>query len=112
MLISWAGKDLERDCTDDRRGTRRFGADAWKLVKRRLATLAEAPALEDMSGFPGNCHALVGDRAGQFAVSVGASRRLIFEPDHQPPPLLPDGGIDRRSITQIRILEVVDYHGD
>jgi len=112
MEMSWADKDLERDCFEDRRGLRRFGADAWKLLKRRLATLLAAPTLEDMSGLPGNCHALVGDRAGEFAVSVGAARRLIFVPDDDPLPTLPDGGLDRRSITKIRVTEVVDYHDD
>lgn len=37
--------------------------------------------------------------------------RLVFTPDHDPVPLLDDGGIDRASVTAIRIEEIVDYHG-
>jgi proteic killer suppression protein len=65
-----------------------------------------------MDGAPGNCHALRADRLGQFALSLWGSYRLVFEPNHNPIPRLPDGGIDRAVVTRIRILEVVDYHGD
>lgn len=102
---------MERDVSDDRRGSRRFGAERWATLRRRFASLAAAPTLADLEGVPGNCHALVGDRGGQFAMTVSASYRLIFVPDHNPVPATPDGGIDRRAITSIRILEVADYHG-
>jgi proteic killer suppression protein len=108
----WANRKLERDCSSDRAGTRRFGAERWALLKRRLESLAAAPTLEDMSGVPGNCHPLTGNRAGQFAISVTASYRLVFRPAHDPLPLLPDDGIDRRQVTRIRLEGTVDYHGD
>lgn len=64
-----------------------------------------------MDRVPGECHVLTGDRAGQYATSISANYRLIFIPDHDPLPMLPDGGTDRARVTAIRILEVVDYHG-
>jgi hypothetical protein len=73
--------------------------------------LLVAPTLADMEGVPGNCHQLSADRVGQFAVHLWGSYRLVFEPDHDPVPRLNDGGIDRARITQIKIKEVVDYHG-
>lgn len=61
---------------------------------------------------PPRCHALTGDRAGQFAVTTTQQYRLIFEPANVPIPVLEDGGIDLAEITAIRILEVdIDYHG-
>jgi toxin HigB-1 len=70
-----------------------------------------APTLQDMEGAPGNCHQLRADRAGEFAVYLWGSYRLVFEADHDPPPLREDGGIDRTRVTRISIKEVVDYHG-
>lgn len=71
-----------------------------------------APTLIDMEKVPGRCHQLQGNRAGQFAVSLWGAHRLVFLPDHDPVPRLPDGGIDRSRVTRIVIKEVVDYHGD
>jgi hypothetical protein len=68
--------------------------------------------LKDTSGVPGRCHALGADRQGQFAISLWGSYRLVFVPDQNPIPTLPDGGIDLGRITKISITEVVNYHGD
>jgi plasmid maintenance system killer protein len=102
---------LEKACSGDREGARRWGADNWPRLKRRLASLAGAPTLLDMDGVPGNCHQLVADRAGAFAVDLWGQYRLLFEPDHDQLPELPDSGIDRAKVTKIVIKEVVDYHG-
>jgi proteic killer suppression protein len=103
---------LEKRCASDKQGRRKFGADHWRILQRRLASLLAAPTLKDMDGVPGRCHALGADRHGQFAVSLWGSYRLVFVPDHNPIPTLPDGGIDIASVTKISITEVVDYHGD
>lgn len=109
--ISWSRQKLEKTCSDDRQGSKHWGADHWKLLTKRLVALLGAPTLADMEGVPGNCHQLRADRGGQFAVHLWGSYRLIFEPDHDPVPRLDDGGIDRTKVTQIKIKEVVDYHG-
>lgn len=101
---------MEIICSDDRRGTRKWGADNWSCMKRRLSTLMAAPTLFDMGTLPGNCHELTLDRKGQFAVSLWGPYRLIFEPNHNPLPVLPDGGINRTGVTKITIVEVVNYH--
>lgn len=110
--ISWASGKLEKKCSDDRQGTKHWGADNWKLFKRRIASIVGAPTLQDMEGVPGHCHQLHGDRAGEFAIYLWGQFRLTFEPDHDPVPTLDDGGIDRARVTKIVIKEVVDYHGD
>jgi len=102
---------LEKTCSDDRQGAKRWGAENLPRLKRRLASLMAAPTLQDMEGVPGNCHQLHADRAGEFAVDLWGSYRLVFEPDHDPLPELPDKGIDRARVTKIVIKEVVDYHG-
>lgn len=109
--ISWASRKLEKVCSDDRLGEKRWGTDNWRLLKRRLTGLLGAPTLADMHGVPGNCHQMIADRRGEFAISLWGSYRLIFEPDHDPVPTLGDGGIDQSRVVRIKIKEVVDYHG-
>jgi proteic killer suppression protein len=103
---------LQKACSNNKLGTKRWGAEKWPVLRRRLAALAAAPTLKDMDGVPGNCHPLRGDRQGEFAVHLWGAYRLIFEPAHNPLPKLPDGGLDRSLVTDINIKEVVDYHGD
>ena len=110
--ISWSSRKLEKACSDDRQGRKQWGADNWKLLRRRLAALLGAPTLSDMADSPGKCHPLHADRGGEFAISLWGSYRLIFEPANDPLPTLGDGGIDRARVTKIEIKEVVDYHGE
>lgn len=109
--VAWADRKLAKACATDASGIKRFGTDEWRILKRRLASLFAAPTLADMQNVPGGCHALSGDRKGQFAVSLTGPRRVVFEPDHDPLPLLEAGGLDLHRVTAIQILEVVDYHG-
>lgn len=109
--IYWSDRKLQKLCSSDKEGKRTFGADQWKVLKRRIVSLEVAPTLADMVGVPGNCHQLSSDRAGQFALDLRGSYRLIFVPNHDPVPQLADGGINRALVTKIVITEVVDYHG-
>lgn len=112
IKISWSDRKLEKVCSSDNAGRRRWGADHWKLLKRRIASLEAAPTLSDMEGVPGRLHGLHADRRGHFAVDLWGSVRLIFEPDHDPVPSLADGvGVDRTLVTDICIKEIADYHG-
>jgi proteic killer suppression protein len=110
--ISWSSRRLEKACSDDRHGQRQWGADNWKIFKRRLVALLGAPTLADMEDSPGRCHQLHADRAGDFGISLWGSYRLIFQPAHDPLPILKDGGVDTTLVTKIEIKEVVDYHGN
>jgi hypothetical protein len=65
-----------------------------------------------MDGVPGNCHALHAERRGRFAIALWGPYRLVFAPDHDPVPRTDDGGIIRTAVTAVRIVEVIDYHGD
>ena len=108
--MSWASRRLAKDCETDESGTRRFGPEQWQVIRRRLGVLAGAPTLADVRGAPGRLHPLTGNRGGQFALDLRGATRLVFEPDHDPTPTLPTGGIDEAKVTAIQIVEVVDYH--
>ena len=109
--IHWSDNKLEKACSHEKTGKLRWGAN-FRILQRRLESLEAAETLADMEGVPGHCHALRGDRAGQFAVALWGSYRLIFVVADKPVPRLEDGGIARARVTQIKLVEVVDYHGD
>ena len=56
---------------------------------------------------PPRCHQLKGKRKGQFAVVLTGNWRLVFEPE---PPI--EGHVNLAEVKKIRLLEVVDYHGE
>jgi hypothetical protein len=80
---------------------------------RRIQELRAASSLRDLlppySG-PGRCHELIGDRTGQLSLDLDHPCRLIFEPNHDPRPLCPEGGLDWSRVTSVRILGVEDTH--
>jgi proteic killer suppression protein len=112
MEISFATRKLHRAC-QDRKSLRRTWGEAGLLVGRRLTELAAFELLANVPTTPPwHRHQLKGDRDDQFAVNVGKSLRLVFEVANDPVPRRADGGIDLNRATAVRILEVVDYHGN
>ncbi|MEX2106768.1 MAG: hypothetical protein WD810_07705 [Solirubrobacterales bacterium] len=108
--IYWQDSKLQKLCSTARRGQKRWGADGWKILSRRLAVIEAAPSLASLDNAPGSCHALTADRAGEFAIALWRGYRLIFRPLPDPPPVDDGGSLIRSQITQVLIKEVVDYH--
>ena len=108
IQVAFTDEKLARTCSTDNAGKRRYGQD-WSLIRRRLKELEAAPSLDDRQ--LGNPHPLTGQLAGTWAVSTSRNDRILFEIDHDPLPLLDDGGLDRKRVTAIAITEVNhDYH--
>ncbi len=77
----------------------------------RMSVLRNARTLELVPQTPPErCHQLKGNRKGQFAVDIDASRRLVFKPNHERTPRLDDGSIDLNGVMAIKVLDVTDYH--
>lgn len=111
MDILFAGSKLLQLCNSFSLAQRHWGTDNSKLIFRRLDELRAVNVLEEIRKLPqARCHELTGDRSGQLSVSVKHPYRLIFEPANDPIPKKADGGLDWKSVTIIRIMEVVDYH--
>lgn len=112
MDLTVRGKRLRKQLADPREMDRAFGNRA-RGIRLRLGVLGQAKCLSDVpTGSPDYRHLLTGDRKGQFSVTIKDNWRIVFVPDHDPVPLLPDGGIDVANVTAIEIIEVVDYHGN
>jgi proteic killer suppression protein len=86
-----------------------LGEKQAKKLRQRLEELQAAPNMSEIVP-AARCHALKGNRVGLFAVDLDQPFRLIFKPDHDPLPLLPDGGLDKTIVECILLLEIRDYH--
>ncbi len=113
MDIVFSTNKLQNVCNSGKELQRKYGAQKARKIQQRLYELAAAKTLADVSHLPPpRCHALTGDRAGQFAVTTVQQHRIIFEPANDPIPHLEDGSINIAAVTAVRILDVdIDYHG-
>ena len=111
MGITFRNSKLQRTFNSDRELRRTYGDNLAKKIRLRLAILVSAANLALVPAVPPTRrHALAQNRKGQYAVDLDGRNRLIFTPNHVPVPLKEDGGVDLESVTEITILEVVDYH--
>jgi plasmid maintenance system killer protein len=111
MELSFRTAKLRKELSDAKAMDRAYGADRGRALRMRLSVLRAAACLRDVPHSPPDrCHQLTADRAGQVAVVVKDQWRLIFVPDHDPVPRLPDGGLDEAAVTRIQCIEIVDYH--
>lgn len=110
MDILFKSKKLEALCNDDRLAQKEWGKPQAGLLARRLDDLRAARCLEDLRSAAGDLHELKGDRAGQLSMKLKGGDRLVIEPGLEPPPCKPDGGLDWKQVTAIRVVEVGDYH--
>jgi len=73
--------------------------------------LGAAETLADISHLPpARCHELTEKDAGTFSVDLEHPYRLLFISADDPVPLLADGGIDRKQVKEIEIIEIKDTH--
>ena len=109
MNLSFASRKLEKVCSQQREAVQVLGPEAAKRLRARLADIQAAAQVSDLVA--GSPHPLVVDRAGEFALSLGAGKRLVFRPSHSPVPRKDDGSIDWRAVQAVTITFVGDYHG-
>ena len=111
MEVEFATRRLQKVCNSEKESTREYGDRCARLLRRRLWEIDAAESLGDLLRLPGpRCHALTGDRGGQYAVDLEYPKRLVFEPADDPVPRRPDGGVEVATVKRGRVIGVVDYH--
>ena len=111
MEIAFCSQKMQKLCNSEKEMRSKLGDRGAKVLQVRLAQIKAAETLDDMRNVPGaRCHGLTGDRQGQLAVDLVHPRRLVFEADHNPLPVKPDGGLDWQKVTRVVVREIVDYH--
>ena len=112
MRIIFKNAKLKKICSDSKRRIREFGPQRARLINLRLNQMWAANNLEELRSLPGpRCHELAQDRAGQLSIDIGHPYRLIFVVANDPVPEKPDGGLDWKQVTAVKIWEVGDTHG-
>lgn len=112
MVITYRTNKLKKQAEDLKELAKAYGTHA-KAIKTCLEELKAAGNLAVMRTLPAAyCHQLTGKNyKGYLAVKVSGNMRLIFEPNHDPKPKKPDGGLDWEQVTEITIEELCyDYH--
>lgn len=115
MDITFKGNKLAKSFNEGRKLVAIHGTDRAKKIRKRMAEFRAAESLMDFwppkSG-PGRCHELTsGNRKGTLSVDLDHPYRLLFVPNHDPLPMLADGGLDWSKVTAIKIIGVEDTHG-
>jgi proteic killer suppression protein len=109
--LSFANRKLARELADEKSIMRGYGTGNGRRICQRLADLMAAVNLETLRFLPQlRAHELTADRAGQISVDLKHPCRLLFVPDHDEVPRKPDGGLDWKRVTKIKIIEIVDTH--
>ena len=108
MEIEYKDKNLKELCTAWSVAIRKLGNDCAKKLFARIADLEAVSHVKEL--LAGRPHPLKGDRDGQFSLSLSNGLRLVFEPNHDPIPVLENGGIDWANVTNITIIFIGDYH--
>lgn len=110
MRIHFQTSKLQRTLCEEQLLRRSFGAENAKRIRLRLALMEAAPTLADVPATPPpRRHALTGPYEGCFAVDVLQPYRILIKP-HLVPPLPRGKLIHPGKVTEIIILDVLDYH--
>ncbi|MBK6514346.1 MAG: hypothetical protein IPG04_09560 [Polyangiaceae bacterium] len=110
MRIFFHSTKLQRNLCEEVLLRRSFGAENARRIRLRLALLEAAPTLADIPTTPPpRRHALTGPYEGCFAVDVLHPYRILIKPHLLPPP---GRGklVNPRKVTEVIILDVLDYH--
>ena len=110
MTVSVGSRKLAKILAKPATIDKHLGTAIAKQVRKRLDDIHAAETLVDIRYVPGRLEELTGDRRGQFSLRVSANVRLIIEPANDAECLKNEDGFDLRSVTAVRIVEIVDYH--
>lgn len=104
MEVNFEHKKLQKICEDEKQLKMAYGKIQAKEIIKRISELISAENLYDISRLPqARLHKLYNNWKGHFAVDIKHPYRLILLP-------LNDGSSNKKSITKIKIIDIIDYH--
>jgi len=110
LIVLFGNNKLRKLCNSQELARKKWGPECSKRLRQRLDDIEAADCLADTANLPGRYHPLRENRAGQWSADLKHPLRLVFEPANDPIPEGPDGLLDPRRVTIVRILEVTDTH--
>ena len=110
MEIEYSSNKLKKQLSNATEIKKAFGVNA-KRVAARMDDIRSSPNLAVLMQLPAaNCHPLIANKRGQWALDISANHRMIFEIANDPIPVKDDESVDTIRVTDIRIIETTDYH--
>lgn len=77
--ITYKNRKIERICTNAKVADREYGSQMSAKIHMRIDEIRAVDTVEEMIQFRiGRCHALKGNRKGQYAVDLEYPYRLVF----------------------------------
>jgi len=111
VLILFANKKLQKQCSSMKDAKKNWGARSGLLVMRRLDEISASNNLAILKLVHPRTHPLKGDRRGIWSLDLEHPYRLLFKIANDPVPKLNDGSIDLKNVTAVKIIGVEDTHG-
>ena len=112
MLIGYLSDQLRRTCEEIKRARKALPQKPATTLIQRLTDLAAFGSLASIpSGAPLHFHALCGNLAGHFAISIDKKHRIVFRPTGKFD-LSADGSAVLATVAAIEITYVGDYHDE
>lgn len=98
MEVKYKNKFIHKVCTDANVARKEYGVEMAQKIHARIDQLLAAETVDEMIFYRiGRCHALHGDREGQYSMDLVHPYRLVF--------------IQAGNEIQIaEVQEIVDYH--
>jgi len=104
MYITFSNNKIRKICEDKKTATRKLGKQMSEKLFQRIAEMRASDNLAVLRSLPSpNCHPLIGNLLGCYAVYLVHPMRLIFVPSYE-------GEFKEESITEVVIKEIIDYH--
>jgi proteic killer suppression protein len=111
VLIYFRDPKLAKICASQKDLVRRFGPRQGACIAQRISELRALSSLGAALALPHlKLHKLSSRGHEQFSLTLIQPYRLILECADDPVPRRSDGGIDPDAVTEVIIVEVVDYH--
>lgn len=100
MEIAFRTRKLEQEYRTYAKAVKAYGEQVARKYIQRIGIIKSARDIDELCGLPGlRCHALRGDRLGQYALKLTGFYRLIFT-------------LQGKTLEIARIEEVSKHYGD
>lgn len=111
MEVNFRNGKLKKICESEWELVRSYGPELGRRIAVRTSELRALANLQDAVRVPHlRLHQLKAKRDEQFALTLLGGHRLVIEVGHNPIPRHADGGIDLSAVTEVIVVEIVDYH--
>lgn len=108
MEFEFANNRIHKLCEKDNYAIKELGIACARKLKARFSDIRAATKVTEL--IVGDPHPLTGNRKGQFSVAIGEGNCIMFIPTNHPTPLIGKDKVDWSQVTQIKIIDIGDYH--